>query len=57
LKAAGGQWNPEEKLCRVPFGSIRGDAEFKERILSIETMSVLVFLIIGTFESARWFPI
>ena len=32
LKAAGGRWNPEEKLWRVPFGAIRGDAELEERI-------------------------
>lgn len=33
LKAAGGRWNPEEKVWRVPFGAIRGDAELVERIL------------------------
>lgn len=33
LKAAGGRWSPEEKLWRVLFGSIRGDAELVERIL------------------------
>jgi hypothetical protein len=33
LKAAGGRWDPEEKLWRVTFGSIRGDAELEERIL------------------------
>jgi len=33
LKAAGGRWNPEEKLWRVPFGVIRGDAELEERIM------------------------
>lgn len=33
LKTAGGRWNPEEKLWRVPFGVIRGDAELEERIL------------------------
>ena len=33
LKAAGGRWDPEEKLWRVPYGSIRGDAELEERIL------------------------
>jgi len=33
LKTAGGRWNPEEKLWRVQFGSIRGDAELEERIL------------------------
>ena len=33
LKAARGRWDPEEKLWRVRFGSIRGDAELEERIL------------------------
>lgn len=33
LKAAHGRWDPEEKLWRVAFGSIRGDAELEERIL------------------------
>jgi len=33
LKKAGGRWNPEEKLWRVPFWVIRGDAELEERIL------------------------
>lgn len=33
LKAAGGRWDPEEKLWRVRFGSIRGDSELEERIL------------------------
>lgn len=33
LKAAGGRWDPEEKLWRVPFGSIHGDAELVERIV------------------------
>jgi hypothetical protein len=33
LKKVGGRWNPEEKLWRVPFGVIRGDAELEERIL------------------------
>ena len=33
LKTAGGRWNPEEKLWRVQFGFIRGDAELEERIL------------------------
>ena len=33
LKAAGGKWDPEEKLWRVPFGSIRGNTELEERIL------------------------
>jgi hypothetical protein len=34
LKAAGGRWDPMEKLWRVAFGSIRGDAELEERILA-----------------------
>jgi hypothetical protein len=33
LKKAGGKWDPEEKLWRVPFDAIRGDAELEERIL------------------------
>lgn len=33
LKAAGGRWDPEEKLWRVPYGSIRGNSELEERIL------------------------
>jgi hypothetical protein len=33
LKAAGGRWDPKEKLWRVRFGSIRGDGELEERIL------------------------
>jgi hypothetical protein len=33
LKAAGGRWNPEEKIWRVMFGAIRGDAELVERIM------------------------
>ena len=33
LKAAGGRWNPEEKIWRVQFGAIRNDAELVERIL------------------------
>jgi len=33
LKAAGGRWNPEEKIWRVQFGAIRGDAESVERIM------------------------
>ncbi len=31
LKAAGGKWNPEEKVWHVPFGLIRG-TELEERI-------------------------
>lgn len=34
LKAAGGRWNPEEKIWRVQFGAIRDDAELVERILN-----------------------
>jgi hypothetical protein len=34
LKAAGGRWNPDEKLWQVLFGAIRGDSELTERILS-----------------------
>lgn len=33
LKEAGGRWNPEEKIWRVLFGAIRGDAELVERIM------------------------
>lgn len=33
LKAAGGRWDPEKKLWRVAYASIRGDAELEERIL------------------------
>lgn len=33
LKAAGGRWDPEEKLWRVRFGSIRGDSDLVGRIL------------------------
>jgi len=34
LKAAGGRWNPDEKLWHVSFGAIRGDSELTERILN-----------------------
>jgi hypothetical protein len=34
LKAAGGRWNPDEKLWQVSFGAIRGDTELTERIVS-----------------------
>ena len=33
LKAAGGRWNPEERVWRVLFRSIRGDAALVERIV------------------------
>jgi len=33
LKAAGGRWDPGEKLWRVSYGAIRGDADLEERIL------------------------
>lgn len=33
LKAGGGRWDPTEKPWRVPYGSIRGDAELEERIV------------------------
>lgn len=33
LKVAGGRWDPEEKLWRVRYGSIRGDAGLVERIV------------------------
>lgn len=33
LKSIGARWNPEVKLWRVPYGSIRGNAELEERIL------------------------
>jgi hypothetical protein len=32
LKAAGGKWNPEEKVWHVPYGLIRG-TELEKRIL------------------------
>jgi len=33
LKAAGGRWNPNEKLWQVSFGAIKGNVELTERIL------------------------
>ena len=33
LKAAGGKWDPAEKVWHVHFGSIRGDVELEKRIL------------------------
>jgi hypothetical protein len=33
LKTAGGRWDKEGKLWRVPFGAIRGDTELEESIL------------------------
>lgn len=33
LKAAGGRWDPDEKLWHVTFGAIKGDFELTERIL------------------------
>jgi len=33
LKAAGGRWDPEEKIWRFLFGAIRNDAELVERIV------------------------
>lgn len=33
LKAAGGRWNPEERVWRVCFGAIRGDTTMVERIV------------------------
>jgi hypothetical protein len=33
LKAAGGRWCPEERLWRVRYGSIRGNAGLVERIV------------------------
>ncbi len=33
LKAAGGRWNPEERVWRVCFGAIRGDTTLVERIV------------------------
>lgn len=33
LKAAGGRWDPHEKLWRVHYGAIRGNAELEDRIL------------------------
>jgi hypothetical protein len=38
LKAAGGRWNPEERVWRVCFGAIRGDTTLVERIVSRGTM-------------------
>ena len=36
LKAAGGRWNPEERVWRVCFGAIRGDTTLVERIVREE---------------------
>jgi hypothetical protein len=33
LKAAGGRWDPEERLWRVTYGAIRGNAGLVERIV------------------------
>ncbi len=33
LKAAGGKWDPDEKVWHVPYGSIRGNTELEMRIL------------------------
>jgi hypothetical protein len=33
LKAAGGRWDPDERVWRVRFGSIRGDSALVERIV------------------------
>ncbi len=33
LKAAGGRWNPEERVWHVCFGAIRGDTTLVERIV------------------------
>jgi hypothetical protein len=33
LKAAGGRWDPEEKLWRVYYGAIRGNSGLVERIV------------------------
>ena len=33
LNAVHAKWDPEERLWRVPFGSIKGDVELTERIL------------------------
>jgi hypothetical protein len=33
LKTFGGRWDPEEKVWRIMFGSIRGDAELVEMII------------------------
>ena len=33
LKAAGGRWNPEERVWQVCYGAIRGDLELVERIV------------------------
>ncbi|MBT0651902.1 hypothetical protein [Geomobilimonas luticola] len=33
MALAGGTWNPEKKLWRVPFGVIRGDTELEGRIV------------------------
>ena len=35
LKAAGGRWDPEERLWRVKYGSIRSNAGLVERIVNI----------------------
>lgn len=34
LKAAGGRWDPVEKLWQVAYGVIRGDGELEDRIVS-----------------------
>ncbi len=33
MKAAGGRWDPQEKVWRVLFGAIRSDAALAERIV------------------------
>jgi len=33
LKAAGGRWDPKERIWRVAYGSIRGNAGLVERIV------------------------
>jgi hypothetical protein len=33
LKASGGRWDPKEKLWRVHYGAIRGNAGLVERIV------------------------
>jgi hypothetical protein len=33
LKAAGGRWDPEERLWRVRYVAIRGDVGLVERIV------------------------
>jgi len=33
LKTVGGRWDPNEKLWRIPYGAIRGNAELEDRVI------------------------